>query len=196
MQEQISAVILCGGQARRMNGVDKGLQQLQGKPLYQWVYQAIATQVDEVIISANRSLSQYAESGLPVISDHIEGFLGPLSGMFSGLQTAKHDWVLFVPCDTPFLPVNLVTRLLDNRRTNTEVVYVTDGEREHPTCCLLKRTLSADLNNYLQQGNRRVLQFFQQHHYEIADFSAQKSCFANINSLEQLAFYHQRGNLK
>ncbi len=47
MQEQISAVILCGGQARRMNGVDKGLQRLQGKPLYQWVYQAIATQVDE-----------------------------------------------------------------------------------------------------------------------------------------------------
>ncbi|MFC0322924.1 molybdenum cofactor guanylyltransferase MobA [Gallibacterium melopsittaci] len=192
MSEKITAVILCGGKAQRMNGTDKGLQQLANKPLYQWVYEVIAPQVDQVMISANRSLDQYAESDLPIITDSITGFLGPLSGMLTGLQQAKTDWVLFVPCDTPYLPVNLVEKLMTARQADTDVIYVTDGEREHPTCCLLHRNLIPALEEYLQQGQRRVLGFMQQHHYQTVDFSTEKQHFININSLDELQFYSQQ----
>ncbi|WKT00087.1 molybdenum cofactor guanylyltransferase MobA [Gallibacterium salpingitidis] len=189
MNENITAVILCGGKAQRMNGADKGLQLLMQKPLYQWVYQAIAPQVSEVIINANRSIEQYAKSQLPVITDQLTGFLGPLSGMLTGLQHAKSDWVLFVPCDTPYLPVNLVEKLAAARLTNTQVVYATDGKREHPTCCLLHRSLIPALSTYLQQGHRRVLGFLQQQAYQTANFADQKNSFININSVDELNFY-------
>lgn len=192
MQEEITAIILCGGKARRMNGVDKGLQILGDKPLYQWVYQRIAPQVSQVYLNANRSILQYQQSGLSVIPDHLSGFLGPLSGMLSGLTQAKSDWVLFVPCDTPYLPVNLVEKLKAARQANTQVVYVFDGERAHPTCCLLHRALIPKLNTYLQQGNRRVLDFFQQQHYQTADFTNESANFININSLAELTFYSQQ----
>lgn len=192
MPEKITAVILCGGKAQRMNCADKGLQILIDKPLYQWVYQVILPQVNEVIINANRSLTQYAASGLTVISDDLAGYLGPLSGMLTGLQHSKSDWVLFVPCDTPYLPVNLVEKLAAARQANTQVVYATDGEREHPTCCLLHRSLLPALNAYLQQGNRRVLGFFKQQAYQTADFSNEKTHFININSVDELHFYAQQ----
>lgn len=192
MPEKITAVILCGGKAQRMNGADKGLQILIDKPLYQWVYQVISPQVNDVIINANRSLTQYAASGLTVISDDLTGYLGPLSGMLTGLQHTKSDWVLFVPCDTPYLPVNLVEKLAAARQANTQVVYATDGERKHPTCCLLHRSLLPALNTYLQQGNRRVLGFFKQQAYQTADFSNEKTHFININSIDELHFYAQQ----
>lgn len=107
----ISSIILAGGRATRMNGVDKGLVQLQQKPLIQYVIERLATQVHEIIINANREIMQYQALGYPVLMDETADFIGPLAGISLGLKQAKHDYLLSVPCDSPLLPLDLAQRL-------------------------------------------------------------------------------------
>lgn len=102
MTISISAVILAGGQAKRMGGADKGLQLLHGKPLFQHIYERLRTQVEQISINANRNHAEYSADGLMVFADRIAGFQGPLSGILTALERSETDFVLFVPCDCPF----------------------------------------------------------------------------------------------
>lgn len=185
--QPISAVILCGGLSRRMQGADKGLQLLQRQPLFLHVKNRLQPQVDQLLINANRHQQHYAKCGLPVFIDELDGFLGPLSGMLSGLKHSAHDWVLFVPCDAPFLPSDLAQRLFSAvSAQNLDLAYVSDGEREHPTFALLHKRLVAELQDYLQNGGRKVRDFMQRQRYAVVDFSDQPQAFANFNYLTQL----------
>lgn len=188
MATTISAVILAGGQARRMGGLDKGLQLLQGKPLYQHCLQRLHQQVADISINANRHQEIYQQSGLTVFSDELEGLQGPLSGILTALERAKTDFVLFVPCDSPFLPLDLCAKLQSAVENSASLLaYVHDGEREHPTFCLLSTKLKFSLRDYLQSGERRMLQFFRQHNGISVDFSTQKQAFMNMNTLQDIA---------
>ncbi len=111
MSAGITGVILAGGRGQRMGGVDKGLRELRGKPMVAWVLERFAPQVDEVLINANQNLDVYARFGHRVIPDEIGGFAGPLAGLQRGLSEARHALVATAPCDTPFLPADLVARL-------------------------------------------------------------------------------------
>lgn len=184
----ISAVILAGGQAKRMGGVDKGLQLLQGKPLYQHCLQRLRKQVADISINANRHQAIYQQSGLTVFSDELEGFQGPLSGILTALERAKTDFVLFVPCDSPFFPLDLCAKLQSAVENSASLLaYANDGEREHPTFCLVSTKLKFSLRDYLQSGERRMLQFFRQHQGISVDFSTQKQAFINMNTLQDIA---------
>ena len=107
----VTAVILAGGLARRMGNVDKGLQLLEGRPLIVWVLQRLAPQVGEVLINANQNLERYRAFGHRVVPDAIGGYAAPLAGLHAGLSCARGDLVVTVPCDSPFLPADLVLRL-------------------------------------------------------------------------------------
>lgn len=183
----ISAVILAGGLAKRMNGADKGLQKLHGKPLVRHVIERLQPQVSAISINANRNLEDYKKFGLPVFSDKLTDYQGPLSGMLTGLEQAQTDYVLFVPCDCPFLPLNLVAKLKSAvEKSDVLAAYARDGERDHPTFCLISRQLSTALFQYLAAGERRMLYFLNRQHAVAVDFSEQKSAFRNFNTLEDL----------
>ena len=187
MTISISAVILAGGQAKRMGGVDKGLQPLQGKPLFQFIYDRLHSQVEHISVNANRNQAIYAVAGLPVFGDNIEGFQGPLSGILTALERSETDFVLFVPCDSPFFPDNLLEKLKSAVDFHgVSIAYVHDGEREHPTFCLMARSLKEKLAAYLAAGDRRMLQFMRQNGAVSVDFSENKAAFTNINSLDEL----------
>jgi len=187
MEITISAVILAGGLARRMGGADKGLQLWRGQPLFMHVYRRLASQTGFISINANRNQEKYTESGLPVFSDEAPGFQGPLSGILTALKRAETDFVLFVPCDCPLLPLDLLEKLKSAVEKNDVLIaYAHDGEREHPTCCLISPKISTALAAYLAQGERRMLQFMRQQHAIAVEFSEQKSAFRNMNSLEDL----------
>lgn len=187
MTISISAVILAGGQAKRMGGVDKGLQPLQGKPLFQFIYDRLHSQVEHISVNANRNQAIYATAGLPVFGDNIEGFQGPLSGILTALERADTDFVLFVPCDSPFFPDNLLEKLKSAVVFHgVSIAYVHDGEREHPTFCLMARSLKEKLAAYLAAGDRRMLQFMRQNGAVSVDFSENKAAFTNINTLAEL----------
>lgn len=183
----ISAVILAGGLARRMGGVDKGLQLLNNQPLVAHTLARLKNQIYQVSINANRNIDQYTQFGVPVFQDEIEGFQGPLSGMLTALRHAKTDYVLFVPCDCPYLPLNLEAKLQSAvKKPGILCAYAHDGEREHPTFCLISRQLLTALEQYLASGERRMLVFLRKQHAVSVDFSEQKSAFRNFNTLADL----------
>lgn len=183
----ISAVILAGGKARRMGGRDKGLQILQGKPLIQHMIEGLQSQIADISISANRNHAEYAKFGFPVFADELANFQGPLSGMLSGLERAKTDFVLFTPCDSPFFPKNLLAKLksaVENDRTL--IAYACDEEREHPTFCLMSVELKEVLRGYLAAGERRLLQFMRENKGISVKFTTNEGRFMNFNSLDDL----------
>ena len=187
MTISISAVILAGGQAKRMGSVDKGLQPLQGKPLFQFIYDRLHSQVEHISVNANRNQAIYAVAGLPVFGDNIEGFQGPLRGSLTALDRSETDFVLFVPCDSPFFPDNLLEKLKSAVDFHgVSIAYVHDGEREHPTFCLMARSLKEKLAAYLATGERRMLHFMRQNEAVSVDFSENKAAFTNINTLDEL----------
>jgi len=184
----ISAIILSGGRATRMNGVDKGLVLLQNKPLIQHVIERLTPQADEILINANRELAQYQAMGYPVLQDEVEDFLGPLAGFSLGLQHAKHDYVLTVPCDSPLLPLDLAQRLMAALvEHNAEIAVATSEDSTHPVFCLCKKTVLPSLTAYLQQGERRVSAWQKSQQYIEVDFNDCSEAFTNLNTREDLA---------
>ena len=138
--QEIIGVVLAGGRATRMGGKDKGLQLLNNTPLWQHVADTLANQVSSMAISANRHVDIYQRSGYPVYQDKLVDYPGPLAGMLSVMQQSYGEWFLFCSCDTPFIPSCLVERLVQ-RCEGAPVVWVHDGERDHPTIALINRSL-------------------------------------------------------
>ncbi|HDS6853853.1 MULTISPECIES: molybdenum cofactor guanylyltransferase MobA [unclassified Enterobacter] len=183
--QEIIGVVLAGGRATRMGGKDKGLQLLNGKPLWQHVADALAGQVSARVLSANRHIDIYQRSGLPVYQDTLADYPGPLAGMLSVMQQDRGEWFVFCSCDTPFIPACLVERMVQ-QRGDSPVVWAHDGERDHPTIALIHRTLIPALQDYLAAGERRVMVFMRQSGGHSVDFSDLKSAFVNVNTLEDL----------
>lgn len=172
-------------------GADKGLLELDGKPLWKHVADTLASQLETVVINANRHQDIYQQSGLRVIPDSLADFPGPLAGMLSVLQQEKGDWFLFCPCDTPYIPRDLVARL-KAQRNNAPVVWVHDGERDHPTIALVNRSVEPFLQEYLRSGERRVMVFMRQAGGHAVDFSDFKQAFVNVNTPEELARWQEK----
>ena len=186
----ITGVVLAGGKARRMGGIDKGLLELNGKPLWKYVADTLLSQLDNVIVNANRHQELYRAGGLKVIPDLMEDFPGPLAGMLSVFQQEEGDWFLFCPCDTPYIPPTLAARLAAERQ-QAPVVWVHDGERDHPTIALVNRSVQPLLQDYLQSGERRVMVFMTLAEGHAVDFSDCKEAFVNVNTLEELDKWQQ-----
>lgn len=182
---EITGVILAGGKASRMGGLDKGLQELNGIPLWQHVSRTLSTQAGTLAISANRSLDVYRASGHVVIQDALPDYPGPLAGMLSAMKQLPGEWFLFSPCDTPFIPSCLAERFL-KFRSEAPIVWAFDGERDHPAISLVNRSVMPQLEAYLAAGERRVMVFLQQSGGHRVDFSELKSAFINVNTLDDL----------
>lgn len=189
----ITAILLAGGAGRRMGGEDKGLLKLKGKSLAEWVLARIAPQVDEILISANRNLDTYRAFGYLVLPDKTEGYAGPLAGIARGLLDAKHDLILSVPCDTPFLPDDLVARLLRALQAGDFdlAVPVIAGAGQH-AICLMRRRVGANLAVHLAQGGHRVQDWQAGLKCTQADCSDVAPFFVNLNQPEQLAALEDR----
>ncbi|MDH5785277.1 MAG: molybdenum cofactor guanylyltransferase [Chromatiales bacterium] len=184
----ITTVILAGGAARRMGGDDKGLITLDGRAMIAHVIERIAPQSGNILINCNRSRQDYQTFGYPVIEDTLSGGVGPLAGVLSALESCDSDYVLSVPCDTPLLPLDLVERMLQAMEYNDAMACtVSDGDRLHPVVLLVKREVTAGLRNYLEQGGRKVHDWFYSNPHCSADFSDQPDAFVNINTPEQLS---------
>jgi molybdopterin-guanine dinucleotide biosynthesis protein A len=185
---KISAIILSGGRATRMSGVDKGLVLFQQRPLIQHVITRLLPQVDEICINANREMATYEAYGYPVLKDETDDFLGPLAGFLLGLQQATHDYVLTVPCDSPLLPLDLAQRLYNGMAAARADIAVarSDGET-HPVFCLMKKSVLPSLQTFLAQGERKVSAWQKSQQYVVVDFSDCNDTFTNLNTFEDLA---------
>ena len=183
---QVTGVVLSGGRATRMGGVDKGLVPVNGKPMISWVIDALRPQVAEVFVNANRNLDQYRALGFPVIDDGDREFRGPLAGIASGMRAASGKYVAFAPCDSPLVCGDLVARLYAAMLSaGTRIAAAHDGERLQPVFALLERALLDDLMRYLDSGERKIDRWYAEHGFASADFSDVVDSFTNINAPEE-----------
>ncbi len=186
-KNEITGVILAGGQARRMEGKDKGLILLNEKPMIEYVINILKPQVGNLIINANRNHEKFSKYGFKIISDELSGFCGPLAGMASALNIIETRFLLTAPCDSPFISDNLAQRLITALETeDADISVVHDGERLQPVFCLIKKELLSSMTYFLDEGERKIDKWFNQHHVAIADFSDIPHSLDNLNTYNDI----------
>lgn len=191
--EQTSGVLLAGGRARRMGGVDKGLIELAGRPLAAHALDRLRPQVAEVLVNANRNRERYAAFGARVIADSLEGYLGPLAGLLAGMEAASQPLVVTAPCDSPFVPRDLVARLYRAMAdAEAEIAVAHDGERQQPVFQLAHVSLADDLRYWLEDGGRKIDAWFGNHRVVDVPFTDTPEAFININTEEERAAIEQK----
>lgn len=183
----VTGVVLAGGQARRMQGQDKGLVELAGSPMVEYVLTSLAPQVGSIIINANRNHDIYGHFGWPVVADEFEGFCGPLAGIASCMRVIDTPLMVTAPCDSPFVPGDMVERLyIQLAHEDADISVAHNGERIQPVFVMLKTRLLESVLAYLRQGERKIDKWFKQHKLTLADFSDKPDTFLNINTRNDL----------
>jgi molybdopterin-guanine dinucleotide biosynthesis protein A len=185
-RDQITGVVLAGGRARRMGGTDKGLVELDGKPMVLHVVESLRPQVGTLLINANRNLEDYERvTGCPVAPDMLGDYSGPLAGMASAMERADTRFILTVPCDSPLLVTDLGERLFRALvMEDAEVSVAHDGERMQPVFALLATALKDSVVEYLRSGERKIDTWYARHRLALADLSDHRETFLNINTPE------------
>ncbi len=169
-----------------MGGTDKGLIEVAGRPMIDWILDRLRPQSKEIIINANRNRDRYAASGCPVVGDELEGYAGPLAGMAAGLAASGNAWVATVPCDSPFVPEDLIERLWRALESGPADLAVAEAEgRMQPVFALLPVSLLEDLRAFLDGGGRKIDTWFARHRVAMADFSDSPRAFVNVNTPEE-----------
>lgn len=186
-KDQITGLILAGGKARRMGGIDKGLIAFKGQSMVKHVIKRLSTQVGAILINANREIERYQSLGFNVVTDEINDFAGPLAGLHAGMRVAKTEFILSVPCDSPLLPNDLSQRLMTALESqNADIAVAKIGEQHHPVFCLCRTILAQDLETYLNAGGRKVDEWQKKHAYVEVRFDDNPSAFSNVNTPEEL----------
>jgi molybdopterin-guanine dinucleotide biosynthesis protein A len=185
---EVTGIILAGGQGRRMGGVDKGLVELDGKPMVAHVIARLAPQVGAIVINANQNVERYAAFGHPVVSDEVAGFAGPLAGLHAGMSATTTPYVVTSPCDSPFLPLDLVARLGDAlQREHAKLAVAYTFDQPHPVFALVDRTVLAHLTDFLGAGGRKIDAWYAALPTAAVRFDDEADAFRNINTREELA---------
>jgi molybdenum cofactor guanylyltransferase len=185
---EVTGVVLAGGQGSRMGGVDKGLQEFRGRPMVAHVLERLAPQVGAILVNANRNVERYQAFGHRVIADEIAGFAGPLAGFERGLAHATTPLVATVPCDSPFLPPDLVARLRKSLEAKAaQLAVAKTGDQAHPVFTLMRRDVHASLRDFLASGQRKIDRWYASLAVVEVAFDDQEEAFLNINTREELA---------
>ncbi|RJT43742.1 molybdenum cofactor guanylyltransferase MobA [Rahnella woolbedingensis] len=187
-RNSITGVILAGGRSSRM-GEDKGLVEINGRPLFELIAERLCPQVGEILISCNQNSERYGKD-FQTVPDIEQDFSGPLAGMLAALSVSKTEWVLFVPCDVPAFPAGL-SKSLSAGLSGQKAAYARDTEREHPTLCLLNRSLIPALTAYLENGDRKLMIFLHNIGAKSVLFS-ESLAFSNLNTPEDVALWKTR----
>ena len=189
-RENITGLVLAGGRGTRMGTLDKGLQDFGGQPMVGHVIARLLPQVGGLVVNANQNVERYRALGHAVFEDSVGGFAGPLAGLHTGLLHCQTPWLVTAPCDSPFVPLNLVARLLEaQQRTFSDIVVPVTGEgaarQPHPVFCLVRTSLLSHLSAYLDGGGRKVDKWYSTLLVTEVTFD-DESAFRNINTLAEL----------
>ncbi|UTW02439.1 molybdenum cofactor guanylyltransferase [Amphritea atlantica] len=183
----MDVIILAGGEGRRMGGCDKGLVPFKSQPMVAFAVELVRPFVEQVVISCNRHLPEYAVLGDQVVEDSLEGFQGPLAGIMAGLRVCRSDQVLVLPCDTPLLEPSLIERLLDAAgRAPQSITVLSEDDKLHPLHAVMPRLLADDLEQWLKGGQRAVQRWMRIHPMQLVDISDLSEQLCNLNTFQEL----------
>ena len=191
-RSEITGLLLAGGRAQRMGGIDKGLVPFQGKPLIEHAIQRLAPQVSGLLINANRNQDIYSHYGYPIVTDESQDFDGPLAGYLVGLKACDTPYMVTAPCDSPLFPTDLVTALADRlEKEDANIAYASSQDSAgkiwaQPVFCLMKREVLHSLEQFLADGQRKIDRWFASQDACTTIFT-NETAFANANTPEELA---------
>lgn len=193
MPARVVGVILAGGLSRRMGGGDKTLRLVGGRSILDRVIERLRPQVSRVVLNANGDPERFAANGLPVVADTVPGFPGPLAGVLAGLDWVAAEmpeavWIVTVAADVPFLPFDLVSRLVHAAEQGAELVSAASRGQTHPVIGLWPIGLREDLRRALvREGAHSVSGWTASRRLAIVDFPAVSvDPFFNVNTPEDL----------
>jgi molybdopterin-guanine dinucleotide biosynthesis protein A len=167
-------------------GSDKGMVTFRGRPLVQHVVARLRPQVKAIVLNANPESPAWKALQLPILPDLIEGRPGPLAGIHAAMTAVETPWLLTVPCDTPCLPDDLLSRLANTQRASgASRVSVRCGGQRHPIIALLRTNCTDDLYQYLASGGRRIESWLMREAWVEAEFE-DEIAFSNLNTAEEL----------
>ena len=184
----VTGLILAGGRGSRLGGIDKGLLHLHGVPLARRVAQRLAPQVNALLLSANRHPERYRALGFEPLADGPYADAGPLAGIRAGLAACATDWLLTVPCDMPFVPLDLCNRLLGAAAPDDHRARVPfDGEHHQYACVLLPCAAFGAVTAALDAGRRSLRGLLSEIGWLGVDFAGQRHAFSNLNTPADIA---------
>jgi molybdopterin-guanine dinucleotide biosynthesis protein A len=195
--EAVTGIVLAGGLGRRMGSVDKGLQPLQGRPMVAHVLDRLRPQVDALIVNANQNAEAYAALGAAygarVVPDAVGGFAGPLAGLHAGMAGATTPLCVTVPCDSPFLPIDLVARLRDAlEEAAAQLAVAKTFDQPHPVFALVRRDVVDHLAHFLGSGGRKIDAWYATLRTVEVAFDDEAAACENINTRDELARFEAR----
>ncbi|HEX4886015.1 MAG TPA: molybdenum cofactor guanylyltransferase MobA [Casimicrobiaceae bacterium] len=171
-----------------MGHIDKGLVDLGGRTMVEHVLDRLAPQVGAIVVNANQNRDRYAAFGHPVVADAVGGFAGPLAGLHAGLTAAGTPYVVTVPCDSPFLPADLVARLADGlERDAAQLAVARTFDQPHPVFALVRRDVLPHLTAFLDGGGRKIDLWYATLRVTEVPFDDCADAFRNINTRDELA---------
>jgi molybdenum cofactor guanylyltransferase len=189
----VVGVILAGGLARRMGGIDKGLIELGGQTLLARLIERLSPQCAALLINANGDPQRFAQFGLEVVADTVEGYAGPLAGVLAGMERAADSpavtHILTIPADTPFAPPNLAARLSSACDAGAKIAVAASAGRVHHTVALWPVALRGELRRALTaEDERRVSAFIARFENAAVEWPAEPyDPFFNVNRPEDVA---------
>jgi len=186
-RDEVTGIVLAGGMGRRMGGVDKGLVDLSGEPMVAHVLRRLLPQVNSILINANQNRDRYAAFGHPVVADAVGGFAGPLAGLHAGMTLTTTPLVVTVPCDSPFLPEDLVARLAGARqRAAAQLAVAKTFAQAHPVFALVSCDVLPNLAEFLAGGGRKIDGWYANLSVVEVPFDDEADSFRNINTADEL----------
>ena len=189
----VIGLILAGGKSRRM-GQDKSWVELESRPMIAHVIERVLPQVSTLTINTNSTDIAYAQLGYDVVSDAVEGYVGPLAGILTGMIGTKDTDILFTTAvDCPLLPTDLVATLLRYMTDGVDIVRVRSGGRHHPVIALWRTTMREDLHNCIVNKDiRKVDDFTKKYTIVDVDFdNTENDVFFNINKEQDIKTYNK-----
>ncbi len=188
--KKITGLILAGGRAQRMGGVDKGLILFHNKPLIESAIERLKPQVDSLLINANRNITKYAHYGFPVLVDETPDFSGPLAGFSIGLKHCQTPYLLTSPCDSPLLPTDLAQKMMAELESkDLDLVFASSIENgktwAQPVFCLMRSNLRDSLTTFLEKGDLKIDNWFKELQSGTVIFD-NALAFANVNTPQEL----------
>ena len=188
LYSEIAVIIMIGGKSSRLGGGIKSLIKINNKKIFDIILERIQPQIDKIIVNSNIENSEISKYKFPIIKDVKQGYLGPLAGIHAGMKWLNKnkpevDWLLTLPGDTPFIPLNLVSCFEEKINQDSKIILAKSNDKIHPIIGAWHTSLLTSLNEHLESGTRKILDWAKSHPLEFLEFQEKSyDPFFNINT--------------
>lgn len=188
LANKVLALIMIGGQSKRMGGGIKSFIEFNNKNLFDRILERTKPQIEKIIINCNIDEKKLLKYKIPIIKDLKKGYLGPLAGIHSAmnwihLKEPQIEWLITIPGDTPFIPNDLISNFKNKISSESKIILAQSNNKTHPIIGAWHISLLSSLNSQLDEGVRKIISWAKLHPIDYINYSTENyDPFFNINT--------------